>query len=875
MQDNTEQSTPSILVRLDTKEITAVPGRSTTVSLTVANQESSADFFEISVRGIPTAWVSISTPVIRLSPGEEGVVRLTILPPPPEQIQSGRFSMIVRVASQENPQNQVEVEAALVVAAFVVEGRIGILMESVQFSVSPGSSASLPIVIHNQGLVEDSFRLSVDGIPAGWVSTSMPVVQISPGEQKEATLSIRPPRSPQSRAGRHTFQVKVTSQQMPDQTASVNCTLTVAAYSQFNCKLEPQRVNAGKPARVVLANQGNIQGSYRLTWQSHEDVLAFEPGSMQEVRVPAGETGVAEFTVKPSRSQILGGEVSNPYRVVVGSSEKEMQTLNGEVLSRGLIPVWVLPVVLLVCVGLICVSWLFMGWIRPQEGRATQTAMISGTQVAAATQTAAFNMTAAAIEGEQDSDGDGLTNREEGQLGTDPFNPDTDGDELTDGNEVKNLGTDPLNQDTDKDRLSDGEEVLRQGTDPKNSDTDADRLSDGDEVLDHRTDPKKPDTDGDALNDGDEIDRKTNPLKPDTDEDELNDGAEVQLGTNPLNPDTDNDRLKDGVEGKNGRDCPDPLNPDSDGDGIVDGLDLDPCDPTNPSMTATAAAGAPTATLPGPTAVVPSPTVPAPALPGLFLWESNRDGNPEIYRGNPSSGEIVRLTISPGSDTQPAWSPDRNRIAFVSSRDGNNEIYLMNQDGTAQVNLTNSPSDDQYPSWSPDGQWIAFASNRDGNQEVYRVRPDGSDLQNMTANSANDFDPSWLFGDRITFTSTRDGNQEIYIMNSDGSGQTNLTNNSANDYFPSTLPDGDRIVFTSDRDGNQDIYVMNASGRGVSRLTNNPSQDLYPAWSADSAWIAFTTNRDGNWEVYVMRPDGAQPYNYTQNPATDTTQAWR
>jgi len=58
-----------------------------------------------------------------------------------------------------------------------------------------------------------------------------------------------------------------------------------------------------------------------------------------------------------------------------------------------------------------------------------------------------------------DEDGDGLTNGDEEDLGTDPELSDTDGDGLSDGDEVNTYGTDPLNEDTDGDTYSDGDEV--------------------------------------------------------------------------------------------------------------------------------------------------------------------------------------------------------------------------------------------------------------------------------------------------------------------------------------------------------------------------------------------------------------------------------
>ncbi|MCH7759355.1 hypothetical protein IID20_03295 [Patescibacteria group bacterium] len=68
-----------------------------------------------------------------------------------------------------------------------------------------------------------------------------------------------------------------------------------------------------------------------------------------------------------------------------------------------------------------------------------------------------------------DSDGDGLLDSEEDELGTDKNNPDSDGDGLFDKEEVKIYLTNPLKADTDQDGISDGQEV-KQGKDPNNPD---------------------------------------------------------------------------------------------------------------------------------------------------------------------------------------------------------------------------------------------------------------------------------------------------------------------------------------------------------------------------------------------------------------------
>jgi outer membrane protein OmpA-like peptidoglycan-associated protein len=94
--------------------------------------------------------------------------------------------------------------------------------------------------------------------------------------------------------------------------------------------------------------------------------------------------------------------------------------------------------------------------------------------------------------GSIDSDGDGLLDSEEAQIGTDPFDPDTDKDGLSDGEEVRTQKTDPLNPDTDWDALKDGSEVMTYKTKPLERDTDKGGVADGHEVIEDNTDPLNP-----------------------------------------------------------------------------------------------------------------------------------------------------------------------------------------------------------------------------------------------------------------------------------------------------------------------------------------------------------------------------------------------
>jgi hypothetical protein len=234
-----------------------------------------------------------------------------------------------------------------------------------------------------------------------------------------------------------------------------------------------------------------------------------------------------------------------------------------------------------------------------------------------------------------DQDGDGLSNLEEIDLGTDPEDPDTDNDGLLDGTEVRggdvvdpdnplNRITDPLNPDTDGDRLCDGSQTVTDvctggedlnddglrdptETDALDPDSDDDLLEDGVEVLDGaypeggigtKTDPLNPDSDDDGLTDGaedvdldgifDPEDNETDPTNPDTDGGGEEDGSERDNGRDPVDRpeddngaliDTDGDGLVDIDEGVIGTDR---LDPDTDDDGIFDGPEVNGSNPTDP-----------------------------------------------------------------------------------------------------------------------------------------------------------------------------------------------------------------------------------------------------------------------------------------------------
>jgi len=885
-----------LILAIKEEQILVAPETKTDIHVGIINQGANEDYFDILVKGVPPEWITIDTPAVHLAGGEAKQVILTIQTPPIIQSRVGQYPLDVSAVSQSDPKLSAVTRSILMVAAYRSEGRIRVTVGSIYFSVVPGSSVTIPVLLQNQGLKEDVFQLNIEGIPANWITTNAVTTKLEPTRSHEIEFTIRVPRSPEAGVGRTPFKIILISRDFPDQKGEVECILTVAAFSKFSASLQPGILKTGQPGFLVINNEGNIDDTYSLSLQNPAGVLAFEkeiqvsnngsqPGEQQietaYVEIPAdektqvapGKQGNYAFRTRLKSRPLVGNEKTYPFSIRILSAEKTSVELQGEASERGFIPPWWAAI--LVSGSLIlCLLLLMIPYNTSQQAALAQTVSIEQTQ-------AALSGT-----GQQDSDGDGLLNADEVKTGTDPLKADTDGDGLSDGDEVNTYRTNPLVADTDKDGLSDGDEVLK-----------------------YKTNPLGPDTDGDGLNDGDEVSRRTDPLNTDTDKDGLGDGVEASLGTDPTQQDTDKDGLLDGQENQT---CPLPLIPDSDSDGILDGKDLDPCNPTNPSLTATALAAAPTQPAqatpvpptwtpvpintdtpvatntvfapPTNTAVVAStPTGVFPALQGIMLFESNRDGNSEIYAVNLANQSSLRLTNNPAEDMQPALAPDSLRVAYVSNQNGNNEIYLTGTDRRTPVNLTNNPGDDQQPTWSPNGNWLAFTSNRDGNQEIYVMRSDGSAVHNLTSNLASDFAPAWFSVARflslgteewIVFTSNRDGNQEIYKVKPDGTGLENLTRNPANDYSPSGHAGINLLAFVTDRDGNPEIYTMSADGVFPTDITNNFSQDLDPSLDPSGKWVAFSSDRDGNLDVQVTNLADHKTYNLTRNPAQDKFPDW-
>ena len=71
---------------------------------------------------------------------------------------------------------------------------------------------------------------------------------------------------------------------------------------------------------------------------------------------------------------------------------------------------------------------------------------------------------------------------------------------------------------------------------------------------------------------------------------------------------------------------------------------------------------------------------------------------------DPDGTALTRLTNNMAFDSQPSWSPDGSKIAFISDRDGNDDVYIMDADGLNVTRITNTATErESRPRWRPGG----------------------------------------------------------------------------------------------------------------------------------------------------------------------------
>ena len=225
---------------------------------------------------------------------------------------------------------------------------------------------------------------------------------------------------------------------------------------------------------------------------------------------------------------------------------------------------------------------------------------------------------------------------------------------------------------------------------------------------------------------------------------------------------------------------------------------------------------------------------------GDYIVYEHGDSNRDLRLVNLETANTQPLISWDTNETNPSWHPDGDRVLFESDLTGVPQIYEIDI-FTLEVRLVSQDPNvaDRQPAYSPDGQKIAFVSNRDGdNNTIYRMNPDGSDIQRVSDPASDAFAPVWDdSSDLIAYESTLTGEVEVYIYQLSTSSTRQLTEGGTN-FSPTWICSSPTIVWTSNVTGNHDLHMSNAlpisapplqmEQNEASQLTGDAGQDEFP-----------------------------------------------
>lgn len=208
----------------------------------------------------------------------------------------------------------------------------------------------------------------------------------------------------------------------------------------------------------------------------------------------------------------------------------------------------------------------------------------------------------------------------------------------------------------------------------------------------------------------------------------------------------------------------------------------------------------------------------------------------------------------------PSWSPDAQRIAYVSFESSRPRIYIQELATGAREQITDFPNLNSSPEWSPDGTRMAMVLSKDGNPDIYVMDLRSRDLRKITTSLAVDTEPSWTpDGRSLIYTSEQGGNNrpQIYQVEVDSGRSERVTFEGIWNSMGMMLPDGVNMVVIHRYDRASDFHlaILNLE-RGTTRVLTATALDESPTIAPNASMILYASKEGDRGVLNGVSIDG-------------------
>ena len=220
-----------------------------------------------------------------------------------------------------------------------------------------------------------------------------------------------------------------------------------------------------------------------------------------------------------------------------------------------------------------------------------------------------------------------------------------------------------------------------------------------------------------------------------------------------------------------------------------------------------------------------------------FAYTKFDDGHGSILIRSVDGGAPMTVpSTTAGLNYAAAFSPDGRSLAFTRSGESGTDIHVVNiADRCCVRRLTvGRYADNLSPTYSPDGNRMAFVSTRAGPPQIYVMAADGTDQELLApfdfgvTGSSNG--PEWSpDGASVAFHRDVDRRPQIFVMDVASRRARQLTSTGRNT-DPTWAPDGRHLAFVSDRSGRRQLWIIDTETGRVRQLST-PTFTRLPAWS--------------------------------------------